>query len=438
MAARRRGVATRHPSVHREILYDPDSQTGLRVKIGRYRKAGLNREVLALSIGRFGDGIGNSILFIVIPLYVAQLPAPFFPFAETVRAGILIAMFGLVAGLSQPLTGMLIDRLDRRKPFIIGGLLLLCAATVSYDFVHRYSLALLVRALQGLGLALTIPPTLALLNKSSEQASRGGTMGVFSTFRVTSLAVGPLVGGVVHDHFGFSAVFYTAAGFIVIGVVLVQWWVKDRPTGKTEPFRIWDRRLYTNGMPALGFATFVMAGAFAMIAPLEQRLNERLHQTPTVFGIAFSALMVARILVQFPLGRLSDRRGRKFLIVAGLVLLAVATLLMGFATSSWQLILLRVLQGVASGGIAAPTFALAGDLSRAGSEGRQMSIVTTGFALGVSLGTLCAGVLAVYFLALPFLVIGFLNLAAALVVYRMVPETVNADGSPRGSSSGQP
>jgi MFS family permease len=390
----------------------------------RLNRAGINREVLALSLGRFGDGIGNSILFIVIPLYVADLPAPLFAFPETVRAGILLAMFGLVAGLSQPLTGMLIDRLNRRKPFIVGGLLLLGIATVSYNFVHRFYLALIIRALQGLGLALTIPPTLALLNKSSEKASRGGTMGVFSTFRVSSLAVGPLLGGIVHDHFGFSAVFYTAAGCILLAALLVQWWVKEVRDQQIQTFRIWDRSLYANGMPALGFATFVMAGSFAMIAPLEQRMNAHLNESPTVFSVAFSALMVARIIVQFPLGRLSDRKGRKFLIVAGLVLLTIATLLIGWATAPWQFIALRMVQGVASGGIAAPVFALAGDLSRAGGEGRQMSIVTTGFALGISMGTLFAGLLAVYSLALPFVVIGAMGGIAAVMVYRMVPETV--------------
>jgi MFS family permease len=388
------------------------------------KKAGINREVLALSLGRFGDGIGNSILFIVIPLYVADLPAPLFSFPETVRAGILISMFGLVAGFSQPLTGILIDRLDRRKPFIVGGLLLLCSATVSYNFVHRYYLALVIRALQGLGLALTIPPTLALLNKSSKKASRGGTMGIYSTFRVSSLAVGPLLGGIVHDHFGFSAVFYMGAGCILLAALLVQGWVKELRYQQIQPFQIWDRRLYANGMPALGFATFVMAGSFAMIAPLEQRINTLLNESPTVFGVAFSALMVARIIVQFPLGRLSDRKGRKLLIVAGLALLAIATLLIGLATATWQFIALRMVQGIASGGIAAPVFALAGDLSRAGGEGRQMSIVTTGFALGISMGTLSAGILAVYSLALPFVVIGVMGLIAAVMVYSLVPETI--------------
>jgi MFS family permease len=85
---------------------------------------------------------------------------------------------------------------------------------------------------------------------------------------------------------------------------------------------------------------------------------------------------------------------------------------------------LRVLQGIASAGIAAPVFALAGDLSSSGGEGRQMSIVTMGFGLGIALGTLSAGIMAVYSLALPFFVGGVLSLLAAWVIHRNVPETV--------------
>ncbi len=83
-------------------------------------RIGANRGVLALSVGRLGDAVGNSILFIVIPLYIAKLPAPAFPFPETVRAGILISLFGFVNAAFQPLAGGLIDRVNRRKPFVLG------------------------------------------------------------------------------------------------------------------------------------------------------------------------------------------------------------------------------------------------------------------------------------------------------------------------------
>ena len=390
-----------------------------------FNKVGANRAVLALSFGRFGDGIGNSILFVVIPLYIAELPAPFFPFPETMRAGILISLFGLIAGFSQPFTGALIDRLNRHKPFILVGLILLAAATVSFAFAREYYQALIIRGVQGLALALTIPPTMALLTKNTEKSSRGGAMGVYSTFRVTSLAVGPILGGAIHDYLGFAAAFYAGAGFVVVGAILVLLWVKEvRNEDQNPPFKLIDRHIVENGMLALGFSTFVMASAFSMISPLEQRINARVGESATMFGVAFTALMVARIIIQIPIGRLSDRRGRKKLIVGGLILMALATTAVGFVTATWQLMALRVLQGIASGGIAAPVFALAGDLSKTGGEGRQMSIVTMGFSFGIAIGALSAGILAIYLFALPFLVFGALGFVAAWWVYRRVPETV--------------
>jgi MFS family permease len=135
--------------------------------------------------------------------------------------------------------------------------------------------------------------------------------------------------------------------------------------------------------------------------------------------------MITRILIQIPLGRVSDRLGRRPLIIVGLILMAVATAPMGLIKTTGELVGLRVLQGVASACIAAPVFALAGDLSSSGGEGRQMSIVTMGFGLGIALGTLSAGLLAVYSLVLPFYLGAGLSLLAAWVIYRNVPETVH-------------
>jgi MFS family permease len=188
--------------------------------------------------------------------------------------------------------------------------------------------------------------------------------------------------------------------------------------------RVFDRQLLSRPILSLGFGTFVMASSIAMIAPLEQTFNQRLSLSATTFGIAFSALLFSRIATQIPLGHLSDRRGRKRLIVSGLLVLAVSLAPMGLVTSIWQLVALRILQGVATAAVAAPAFALAGDLARAGGEGRQMSIITMGFGLGIAAGTFAAGILAVVSLALPFWVAACATLLAALVVYRNVPETV--------------
>jgi MFS family permease len=397
----------------------------------KLEQIGGNRVVVALSAARLGDAIGNSILFIVLPLFVAKLPAPLFPLPETVRVGILISIFGLVNALLQPFAGAFIDRIGRYKPFIMGGLFFMTFATLGFLIVASFAGLLIMRSLQGIGVALTIPAALALMVSNSQKQTRGGSMGIYTTSRMIGLATGPLIGGALYDRFGFDTSFYAGAAFIIVALVLVQLWVKEEPpkTRKTNPgrFQIIDRKLLTAGILGVAFATFVMAGDFTMMSALENQFNSRLSIDAFLFSIAFSALLFSRIFTQVPLGRLSDQIGRKPLIIGGLLLLVPSTALLGYVTSVTQLTILRLIQGIGSGAVAAPAFAVAGDLAQAGGEGRQMSIITMGFGLGIAIGPLLAGILAVYSFTLPFNIGALFTLISAWIIYRYVPETVVRD-----------
>jgi MFS family permease len=392
-------------------------------------RIGANRAVLALSLGRMGDAIGNSVLFVVIPLYVATVPAPGFLSSQAVRSGILLSLFGLVTGFLQPFAGVLVDRVGRRKPFIVGGLLLLGLGTISYILAGRYWELLLSRAVQGIAAALTIPATLALLTSASEHRTRGGSMGVYTTLRVIGLGVGPLIGGALHDTLGFNSVFYTGAAFVAVGAVLVQLWVQDIPVSVQETELPSLRGQLSPAILSLGLATFCMATAFSALSALEKQFNTRLHGTAFSFGVAFSALMLSRILLQIPIGRWSDRSNRKPFVVAGLILMTAVTVPFGWVTRNWQLVGLRVLQGIASAAIAAPVFALAADMTQTGAEGRHMSIVTMGFGFGIAAGTLIGGVGSLVSFQFPFIIGGALTLIAAALVYWLVPTAAGQQAS---------
>jgi MFS family permease len=390
---------------------------------------GANRMVLALSVARLGDGIGNSILFIVVPLYVAKLPAPWFPFPETVRVGLLIAIYGLVNAILQPFTGALIDRIGHRKQFIQVGLVIMAVGTLGFTLVARFTDMLVLRSFQGIGVALTVPAALVLMVNASQTQTRGGSMGIYTTSRMLGLGIGPLIGGALYDRFGFNAAFYTGALFIGTAIILVQLWVRDKPDqnhplARPTKFQIIDRRLLSAGILGAAFATYVMAGGFTMMSTLEEQFNTRLNMTAFLFSIAFSVLLFSRLIFQVPLGRLSDKIGRKPLILAGLILMAPTTALLGYVPSFLSLSAVRFLQGIGSAAVAAPAFAVAGDLAHTGGEGRQMSILTMGFGLGVATGPLLAGILAVHSFQLPFVIVGLLSLVGAWVVYRYVPETI--------------
>lgn len=395
-------------------------------KIGT--QLGANRTVMALSIARMGDAIGNSILIIVIPLYVAQLPAPWLPFPETVRVGLLISLFGLVNALLQPVMGALSDRLGRRKLFIFIGLVLMGLATIGFIPANQYVDLVFLRVLQGIGVAVTVPASMALMADASPRELRGSAMGIYSTMRMVGFAAGPLIGGYLHEKYGFSITYLVGGFFILLGIIAVLLWVNDvkprEPAKLKEKFRLFERNLINLGVIGASVATFIMASDYSMISALENEFNARLNQGALGFGVAFSALIISRLIFQIPLGRLSDRMGRKPLIVSGLIFMAPVTLLLGMVGTSFQFTAMRVFQGVASAAIAAPAFALAADFSHAGGEGRQMSVVTMGFGLGIALGPLLTGALAVFSFLLPFVIAGLLTLMVAVFVSRYVPESL--------------
>ncbi len=394
-------------------------------------------EVVALSFARMCDALGNSLLIIVLPLFIAKQPSPYFHLPTDFLVGLVISLYGFLFAFGQPFAGSLSDRTGKRKVFIISGLAMMAVATGGFMFVHRYVWIFALRGLQGLGVALVVPAVMAVITSVTETANRGHAMGVYSTFRMAGFAVGPLLAGVLEVHFGFDAAFIVGGAFLVLALVLVHFTVAEPEPVSAPPER--DRHdtsesrrpafLPSTSILALMFATVILASSLSMIGALENEFNQRLSETAIGFGIAFSALTVSRLVVQIPIGRWSDHIGRKKLIVGGLLALAPMTVLFGYVGSTTQLVGLRLVQGVALAAVAAPAFALAGDLAPAGGEGREMSFVTMGFGIGLGAGPLIAGWLAGYMgFVVPFWVVGVLSLVAAWAVWRFSRESIGPGG----------
>lgn len=193
---------------------------------------------------------------------------------------------------------------------------------------------------------------MALMAAVTKKETRGGSMGIYSMLRMIGFTAGPVIGGLIHVKFGFNAVFYTGTAFIFLAVILVQMWVREVPVennnSETKQFKIFDRNLINPGILSAMVATFIMAFSFSMVTTLENEFNAKLGIDALGFSIAISSMMAGRIILQIPIGRLSDRIGRKPLIIGGLILMAPVSALMGEVTTLSQLIALRVIQGLAS------------------------------------------------------------------------------------------
>ncbi|BCE02568.1 MFS transporter [Marinicellulosiphila megalodicopiae] len=122
-----------------------------------------------------------------------------------------------------------------------------------------------------------------------------------------------------------------------------------------------------------------MMGLF-MVLPLLSLYHSDYNASESLMGIALGIYGVSQALFQIPLGMLSDKIGRKPVIVGGLILFAAGSLIAAYAQTGGWLIVGRALQG--SGAIAASVMALLTDLTR--EENRTKALAVVGMIIGLS------------------------------------------------------
>ena len=426
---------------------------------------GTDNRVFALAFARMADSLGNSFLVIVLPLYIASGEVSLTGLdgvSTELLVGVVLSLFGLLNSSLQPFTGRLSDRTGQRTRYILAGLLVLALGSVIYPFVSSYWAVLGARALQGIGAALTVPIVLALVNDYTDDAGRGNDFGVFNTFRLIGFGFGPIVAGLLitggvasetvvsYDVFGvtvsgFDAAFAVAVAGALVAFALVSVLVNDPEDLDGEASEDLSVRVRTEDgfdpVFVVGLGTFFMATGIAIFATLQEVVNAQLGQTPFLFSIQFAAVVIANVVFQVPIGRASDRYGRRPFLIGGFALLipslAVQGLIPAFAgslpatvagvgTGSLLMLAFRLLQGISVAMVFAPGLAVAGDLAREGESGTTLSVLTTAFGFGIAAGPLISGVLIRFGFAWPFFTVAGLAAVALVLTYAEVEETAPA------------
>ncbi len=396
--------------------------------------------MIALSLARLAGGLGGSIVIVVLPLSVHELPAGALGagLAEATRVGLVISAFGLALALFQPLVGRFADGRFSLKSFVVVGLGLFGVATVGLHGAVGYEQLLALRASQGAALALTIPTSIALIAALAPPDRRGFALGFYGTARMVGFASGPLVGGALLTIAEPDTVYLFAAVPAAVAVGVIGLGVRGPARSTTElegseaaPATGEDGSDPGGRAPSLvpfvmlGSGFFILACCVSSLVVLEREFMERLDQTTLGFGAAVSALIATRLVLDWPIGHLSDRVARRPLLVVGLVLLAIGTTACGVARSTVELVACRGFMGIGMAFFSTPCFALAADLAERGGRGGtfRLSILTSGFGFGLAVGPLATGLLAARagFLA-PFLALGALTLIAAPVMPFLVEE----------------
>jgi DHA1 family tetracycline resistance protein-like MFS transporter len=146
-------------------------------------------------------------------------------------------------------------------------------------------------------------------------------------------------------------------------------------------------------MPALFLIVFVDLVGFGIIIPLLPFYAEHHQATPDVVGLVMATYSLTQFVAAPYWGRLSDRMGRRPVLMLTLVGTALAYFWLGYADSLWELFAARALGGFMAGNIST-AFAYAADVTTPENRAKGMGMIGAAFGLGFIAGPAIGGMLA--------------------------------------------
>ncbi|WP_339317161.1 MFS transporter [Paenibacillus sp. FSL R10-2734] len=172
---------------------------------------------------------------------------------------------------------------------------------------------------------------------------------------------------------------------------------------------------------------FLAFTGIGLVVPIMPTYMNELGISGSTVGLLVASFSLAQLLVSPFAGRLSDRIGRKKVIVAGLIVFAFSELLFGLANVSWLLFVSRLLGGVGAALIMPAVMAYVADTTsfeeRAKGMGLINAAITTGFIIGPGIG----GYLAELGMRVPFFCAAGAAGVAALVTILILPESLSKE-----------
>ena len=369
---------------------------------------------------------GFSLVFPFLPLYIRELGVATRGSLEF-WSGMVFSTQAFVMMLSSPLWGVVADRYGRKPMLLratIGGAVLITLM----GFVQSAEQLVLLRTIQG-AVTGVISSVNALVAASTPKEKTGSALGLLMLGRWGGIALGPVIGGVLGDAFGYRESFIITGILLAIAGVTVWLWVHEEftPVEKTKRPSIvggYWALLTTPGMAGLYSLSFLRSLGQMMIYPVAALFMIQLMHTEsgaaTWTGLMIGSVAGASAISGVYLGRLGDRIGHERIMIAAAVLCTLFYLPQPFVTTPWQLIALQALGGLAVGGLLSPMAALMNLWTPAGTQGATYGLENSIAAGGRTIAPLlAAGIAAWWSVRAVFGVTALVYLAIAVMVLWM-------------------
>ncbi|MBA1146020.1 MFS transporter [Ectothiorhodospiraceae bacterium WFHF3C12] len=339
-----------------------------------------NYLLLMLAAALYFCGLSFTLL---LPRYLKDLGA------SEQALGWLIGMPLLPFLLFSPLVGLLADRLAPR--WLAGaGIVTVAASTLGMLWVDRIGPAVyLLRALSGLGHALTFTALFAAVAMTLSGANKARGIGYFTVVVQGGNIVGSFLGGVVLESLGAMPYFLASAGITataVLACLLINVGTADVAHTDAAPVPGNTPGL-ERGVAASLILVLVLGGAFGMMLQFLPTYLERLHELgrsaepiPTYYGLTALLASVAGIRLVF--GGWAFRDGNEPLLLGCMVAVPTAVAAMGHVGSAWAVAMVCIAFGAGYGLLFPAVNGMALSRAAADRQGRVSGMLTALFEVG--------------------------------------------------------
>lgn len=279
-----------------------------------------NRAYLALLCINLIVSISFYMLSTTITLYATSVGL------TTAAAGTVVGVLSIASLGMRPFTGIISDRLERKR-LLIASLLLISVAMAGCSLTASLTVLIFFRILHGIGfsLATTITMTLVAGTLPEERMTQG--MGYFAIGQTISTAVAPALGLLLGEHFGYETTLRTAAALLILSAMLAAWTVESQPMGtkmhERYAFRLSD--CFAVEAVPYGVLAILVSGCTGIENSFISLFGQQLHlgSVGWYFTLSAVALFVARMFG----GQFADRN--RMAIPLSLGVMALAFLLLG-------------------------------------------------------------------------------------------------------------
>lgn len=319
-------------------------------------------------------------LLITLPFYIQKLGG-----SES-EIGYIIGIFTISAVFLRPFIGREVDKRGRKK-LLIAGIVVFLVSMILYNYTKDVTSLLLLRILHGLGWGAATTAASTLIADIAPPARRGEAMGIFGMASNVAMAIGPVLSILLLKTYDFPALFAVSAAIALVSLLLVLP-ISEKVVIRPRTPLFSREALFPS---ALMFTISLTYGSIVSFLPLFQEKQGIANP-----GIFFSVFAITLIFVRVLAGRISDIKGRKFVIVPGMIIITLGLWLVAIGGSLTVFLAAALLYGLGFGFFHPTMMALLVDRVSPEGRGAAMGTFTAAFDLGIGMGSILTGMVLHY------------------------------------------